>query len=210
MKAIRKFVAKWLALCSVVGLGLLAAGCEEHRFTDVDSLNLPNNNAEMGRRDILRIGDQLLITYSGTTGIDQVLHDHTETIKEDGTITPTLLGPVIAAGKTPGDLQSELKTNYDKLFNHLTVTVVVQNRFYYVAGEVRKPGPQIYLGETDIIKAIASAGDFTDFAKKTNVKITRADGRIEYVNVQKIFDEPQSFDVPIYPGDKIFVKRRIF
>jgi polysaccharide export outer membrane protein len=185
------------------------AGCDTPRFEPVDKLGLQENSSVMGTGDKLRVGDQLMITYSGTVS-DKILPDHVETIKEDGTITPPLLSPVIAAGKTLGGLQSELQTNYDKLFNHLTVTVVPQGRFYYVSGEVRKPGPEPYLGETDIIKAIAAAGDFTDFAKKTNVKITRADGRIEYVNVQKIFDEPQSFDVPIYPGDKIFVKRRIF
>ena len=94
-----------------------------------------------------------------------------------------------------------------KLYKNLTVTILTQARYYYVSGEVRKPGPEPYLGETDIIKAISAAGDFTDFASKRSVRVTRADGRTEVVNVRRAIDDPQ-YDVPIYPGDKIVVKRR--
>ena len=81
-------------------------------------------------------------------------------------------------------------------------------RFYYVGGEVKRPGAQPYLGKTTVTKAIQSAGDFTDFAKKTKVQVIRADGTTLRVNFNKAIDEP-SLDPPIYPGDKLHVPRRI-
>jgi polysaccharide export outer membrane protein len=162
----------------------------------------------MGTSDKFRIGDQVLINFSGSVS-DLILQPHKEAIKEDGTITPPLVGSIVAAGRTPGDLQQELKERYDKLYRNLTVTVLPADRYYYVSGEVRKPGPEPYLGETDIIKAIAAAMDFTDFANKRKVTLTRANGQKETINVQKILNG-KADDVPIYPGDKIVVKRRLW
>jgi protein involved in polysaccharide export with SLBB domain len=65
------------------------------------------------------------------------------------------------------------------------------------------------LGETDIVKAISAAGDFTDFANKRKVRLTTADGHTKIINVRKAIEDPQ-YDVPVYPGDKIFVPRRFF
>ena len=112
------------------------------------------------------------------------------------------------AGKSDGELQKELQEQYDKYYKTLVVTVVALQRFYYVGGEVKRPGAQPYLGETSVTKAIQSAGDFTDFAKKTSVRVIRADGTSLKVNFNKAIDEP-SLDPPIYPGDKIHVPRRI-
>jgi hypothetical protein len=41
------------------------------------------------------------------------------------------------------------------------------------------------------------------------VELTRADGRKEIINLQKILDG-KADTVPVYPGDKIEVKRRWF
>jgi len=57
-----------------------------------------------------------------------------------------------------------------------------------------------------IVKAIAVAGGFTDFAKKTKVRLTRG-SHTEIINVEKAISDPR-YDVPIFPGDKIFVPRR--
>jgi polysaccharide export outer membrane protein len=159
--------------------------------------------------DKFRIGDQVMINFSGSSGQDPPLQPHKEAVKEDGTITPPLVGSAVAAGKTPGELQTELQEMYKRLYKNLTVTVIPADRYYYVTGEVRKPGPEPYLGETDIIKAIAAAMDFTDYANKTKVRVVRANGQTEIVNVKKI-QKGASIDVPIYPGDKIIVKRRLF
>ncbi len=155
--------------------------------------------------DVFRVGDVVTVTFSGTS---EQIAPHQERIKEDGTITLFLIKSVKAAGKTTGELQRELQDKYDDYYKTLVVTVASFDRFYYVGGEVKRPGAQPYLGETSVTKAIQAAGDFTDFAKKNNVQVIRADGTKLKVNFNKSIDDP-SLDPPIYPGDKIHVPRRI-
>jgi protein involved in polysaccharide export with SLBB domain len=80
---------------------------------------------------------------------------------------------------------------------------------YYVRGEVKSPGRQIYVGQITVTKAITSAGDFDDFSNKRNVILTRANGKRFVINCDKILngDAP---DPGVYPGDQIDVQRRMF
>jgi protein involved in polysaccharide export with SLBB domain len=205
MKDLRNCAGRSRALLGLLAAGFFMAGCQSQppRFAEVPQVSEEVRTVV----DPLRVGDPVTITFSSTSPLDPVLQPFKETIKEDGTITPPVIGSVVAAGRTLGDLQKDLQEKYNKYYNNVTVTVVAENRFYYVTGDVRKPGPEPYLGETDIIKAIAAAGDFTDFANKKKVRLTRANGQSQVINVKKILDDPQ-FDVPIYPGDKIYVPRR--
>ena len=61
-----------------------------------------------------------------------------------------------------------------------------------------------------VLKAVQTAGGFTEFAKRTRVQITRADWRKETpVNCDKAVKNPK-LDLAIFPGDQIFVDRRKF
>ncbi len=210
MKPLWKLAGRGIVVLGILGVGLFLTGCTAPVYPTDPIPGLPDPAANIGTTDIFHIGDGVMITFSGTSSTEKVISDYTETIKGDGMINPPFeIGSVKADGQTPGDLQKELQNRYNALFRHLTVTVQSNNRFYYVSGEVRKPGPEPYLGKTDIIKAISAAGDFTDFANKKRVRLTRSDGHTEIVNVLHAIDDPQ-YDVPIYPGDKIVVKRRLF
>ena len=92
-------------------------------------------------------------------------------------------------------------------FKFLTVTVVPKDQFYFVGGEVRSPNRFQYVGTTTVTRAIQSAGDFTDFARKTKVELIRVDGRIETVDCVKAWKNP-SLDLQVFPGDTIKVPRR--
>ena len=128
-------------------------------------------------------------------------------IADDGTISIPLVGSVMAEGKTPGELQKIITQLYvPNYFTHLAVTVTAMNRVYYVGGEVTKPGPEEYLGQTTVTKAIQSAGDFTMFANHT-VWLTHADGTRIQVNVDKALQD-SAIDPPVFPGDQIEVRRR--
>jgi polysaccharide export outer membrane protein len=92
----------------------------------------------------------------------------------------------------------------------MTVSVLPKSdtQFYFVDGEVRLPNRQVYLSRTTVLKAIASAGGFTDFANKGKVTLTRVDGRTVIVNCKRAIKDP-TLDLEIFPGDKIWVPRRI-
>jgi len=107
-------------------------------------------------------------------------------------------------------VEKEIRKRYvPDYFVRLTVTIKPQDRLYFVDGEVKAPGRQIYIGPTTVLKAIASCGGFTDYAKKTKVKLIHADDRIQIINCVKALVEPR-LDVEVFPGDKINVPRRYF
>jgi polysaccharide export outer membrane protein len=159
--------------------------------------------------EVLRVGDSLTIIFTDTP---VNIPNFDEKIREDGTIKLTLDKTFKAAGKTPGDLEKEIRACYvPNYYKYMTVTVKQQadTRWYYVNGEVKSPNRQIYAGRITVLKAIASVGGFTDFANKKKVRLTRVDGRTQVVNCIKALDNP-SLDPEVYPGDTIHVPRRLW
>jgi polysaccharide export outer membrane protein len=154
------------------------------------------------------VGETVNIIFSGTPAPDE-FPPHEETIKEDGNITLPLIGSVQALDKTAGELQKEIHDLFvPKYYVRLNVVVKPGDLLYYVQGEVKTPGRQLYVGETTVTKAVTSAGDFTDFASH-KVTLIRANGDRVKVNVDKALDNP-ALDAKVYPGDHIYVPRRIF
>ncbi len=216
MKELKRITACLTAGLGIIWAGLLLGGCQTDGvyapFPDATSEAGATNNATAyiqpaGPSDVLNIGDVVTINFN--SGDTQPLPAHQEAIKDDGKIYPPYVGSIVANGKSPGALQAELQKLYDKLYRNMTVTVTSKDRYYYVSGEVKNPGPKPYLGDTDILKAISSASDFTEFAKKTQIRINRANGKTVTIDYNRAIEDPQQ-DVAIYPGDKIFVPRRLF
>ena len=182
--------------------GVLLTGCSTPSRRPLTGGSSPPN-AEVAH---FHVGETVNITFSDTPDPWQ---PHEEQIKEDGMITLPLIGPVKALGKTAGELQNDIHDLYvPHYFVRLTVTVKPGDLIYYVKGEVRQPGREIYVGETTVTKAITSAGDFTDFAGH-NVKLIRANGEVIKVDVDKALEDP-TLDPRVYPGDQVVVPRRIF
>lgn len=168
-----------------------------------------NGNQTSSSSALFAVGDTVTVTISGLPP-DQNPPPHEETIKEDGTITLPDIGKVMAAGKSPGDLQNAIHDLYvPHYYTHLTVTVNSGDRVYYVRGEVKNPDRFVYVGEVTITKAIASAGDFTDFANRRHVVLIRSNGQRIKVNCKKI-QNGDAPDLPVYPGDQIIVGRSIW
>jgi Periplasmic protein involved in polysaccharide export len=157
----------------------------------------------------LRVGDNLKIILSD---IPILVAPFEQRIKEDGTIVLIENKKFTAAGKTRSELEKEIHDTYvPKFFVKMTVFVEweKQSQFYYVGGEVKHPDRQVYISRITVLKAIQSAGDFTDFAKKSKIQLTRADGRKLFVNYNKALKDPR-LDPEVYPGDTITVPRRSF
>jgi polysaccharide export outer membrane protein len=188
----------WVALLGIILSGL-PAGCETApKFGDVPP----------GAGNMFHVGDQVTVSFISVNGDPNILPPHSEQVREDGTITLSLIGSVTAVGKTAGELQKEIYDRYvPKFFPGLTVTVKGEVTFFYVDGEVRSPGRKEYPGEMTLVKAISDSGGVTDFAKKTKVRLSRG-GHSQVINLDKAIQDP-SYDVPVYPGDKIYVPRRI-
>ena len=157
--------------------------------------------------DIMHRGDLITVSFSDLPYIQPPLDRR---IAEDGTINLIENETFIAAGKTPGQLEKEIRERYvPSKFLKLTVSVTPQRdtQFYYVGGEVKSPGRQIYISRIKVLGAIKSAGDFTDFARKTKVQLTRTDGRTFIINCKDALKNP-TLDLEVFPGDNINVPRK--
>ena len=165
-----------------------------------------NTNSRSGS-DILRINDSIKVIFSDLP-TPQLPFE--ERVKEDGTITLLQNQTFNAAGKTRGELEREIRIRYvPDFYRNLTVTIQPQDRFYFVDGEVKEPNRQIYLSHMTVLKAIASCRGFTDFAKKTAVRLTRADGTTYIIDCKKALKDPR-LDLEVFPGDNINVPRGIW
>jgi protein involved in polysaccharide export with SLBB domain len=191
-----------LWLCLLPALALFFSGCSSTDQPDA----IHNPNADVSH---LHVGDTLTVTLDG---LPTPVNPHEEAIKEDGTITLDDIGPIQAAGKTLGELQRDIYNAYvPRYYTHLNVTVTTSSdRVYYVQGEVNHPGEQLYREGMTVTRAIAAAGDFTDFANRKNVELIRAGtGQRVTLNCNKILsgDAP---DPEVYTGDQVFVHRRLW
>jgi polysaccharide export outer membrane protein len=119
----------------------------------------------------------------------------------------------MAAGRTPGELEMVIQRRYvPSYYTHLTVSVTPVVRYFYVDGEVNPgaPGRIVYSGPITVTRAIAAAGGFSPFADHRHVKLYRVNGKSAInVNCYKVLDHPE-LDLPVYPGDRIVVKRRLY
>jgi polysaccharide export outer membrane protein len=134
-------------------------------------------------------------------------------VRSDGKISLPLVGELQATGKTPLQLERDIT---DKLKNFITtpeVNVIVQqvnSRKFNVLGEVSHPGSFALTASTTVMDAIAIAGGFRDFAKKSGVYILRKgpDGKESRLNFNyKSFIKGKNSDqnIRIEPNDTIIV-----
>jgi protein involved in polysaccharide export with SLBB domain len=207
-----KSVAVWgagmLALLGSLGLtGCQTSDTAQVRFSSFAGQEELTGTPIAVEAAKLALGDPIRVVFSGIT---EPPPPHEEQIKEDGTIDLPNIGVIKAEGKTTVELQKEIYEKYvPNYFKRLTVTVSTENRVYYVQGQVRSSGRQAYLGPTSVLKAIATAGDFTDFANRKRVVLTRADGTRIIVDCVKAARD-STYDLPVFPGDKIEVLMRGF
>ena len=200
--------------CGLLLAGVFLSGCYSAPIDPVFSDNpepamsdSPTDTNAAPNVARFHVGDTVTVTLSG---VPEVIEPHTEAIKEDGTITMPVIGHVQAAGKTAGEVQNEISDLYvPKFYRHLTVTVNTGDRVYYVTGEVKQPGRQLYTGQMTVTKAISTAGDFTDFANHKKVWLIRANGQRIKVNCDKAIQDALQ-DPQVYPNDQIQVPRRLW
>jgi polysaccharide biosynthesis/export protein VpsN len=207
LKTVQLFLfTGWNLIFLLPVLVVALAGCAGTDYTELmKPQSLTGTNGGVA---VLHVGDTITITLDG---LPTAIPPMDKTINEDGTVTLTDIGPVPAAGKTSGELEKIIHDRYvPQYYTHLNVTVKVGYRDIFVSGEVKQPGRQPYIGPITLTRAITAAGDFTDFANRKKVWLTRfSSGKRYKINCDAILngDAP---DPPVYPGDQIQVDRRKF
>lgn len=134
-------------------------------------------------------------------------------VRSDGKISMPLIGELQAAGRTPLQLERDISGKLQSFITAPEVTVVVEkinSKKFNILGEVTKPGSYSLAQASTIVDAIALAGGFRDFAKKTGVYVLRKspDGRetkIPFNYKDFIKGKNSGQNVQIEPNDTIIV-----
>ena len=157
----------------------------------------------------LRSGDQLTIRMdTGQTQQSQTAPLDVN-IDEDGNISLPLVGRIKAAGLTSSELAERIQANYvPRYYVRCTATVLVAPRFFYVGGEVHNPNRFLWSEDSTMLKAINTAGGFTDYANRRKVQLIRSK-EPQVFDCEELQRNPTK-DVAIQPGDTITVPRSIF
>jgi len=159
--------------------------------------------------DRVYVGDQIRIVFDAPSPLPAT----ETTVPESGTVT-TLMGEKIkVAGKKTDEIAQEIMTLYTvtkQVYQpgRFTATVQVFGRSVSVGGEVRNTGNYAFEGGMTVLKAINRAGGFTEWADKGGVQVTRLNGQQISMDCKAALKKPQ-LDIPLFPGDRITVLRKI-
>jgi polysaccharide biosynthesis/export protein len=134
-------------------------------------------------------------------------------VRSDGKITLPLMGELVAAGKTPSQLQTEITSGLRPYIAEPAVTVIVQeikSKRFNILGHIQRPGAYPLNPPVTIMDAIALAGGLRDFAKSKSIYVLRAgaDGKttrlpFNYKDVIRGVHPEQN--ILLEPHDTIFV-----
>jgi len=195
---------KTFHLLAILWSCLLLAGC-------AGTSNSSSRPAATGAApsDSIRIGDKITVRLTGVPSEDSYIIEIQ--IPESGEITlPALTQSFHAAGQLPGELSAQITSAYkdEKIYTNPNVTIIPEERFVNVGGDVRSPSRVIYTPDLTLLSAINSCGGFTEYADKHYVRILRS-SQVIIVDAVTAARTPGA-DPVVYPGDQITVPRTIF
>lgn len=140
---------------------------------------------------------------------DAAIYLQSYTIDEEGFIELPLMGKVELRNLTVDEAKAVLQTELDKYVNQTTIIVKLSNFNLTVLGEVNRPGMfKVYQSQINLFEAISLAGNMTNFAKNSAVKIIRqTDNGSEIVTVDMgsadILSSPYYY---LKPNDIVYVE----
>ena len=164
---------KRLALIVLAGA---CAGCAASRpLPSAGAAPAPADAAPPPYR--IQVGDQLELQFYKTPELNARVR-----VRPDGHIALQLVDEIVAAGRTPAELDAALSDAYRGELRDPRVTVnVVEHgaRRVYVGGEVGQPAMLVLQGSLTAFQAVQQAGGFTETAAPGSVILIRrtADGR---------------------------------
>ena len=131
-------------------------------------------------------------------------------VRPDGRISLPLVDDVMAAGRTPMQLKEVITQRLARYVEVPKVYVSVVNprsHYFAVLGEVNKPASYPMLTPTNVLQALAVAGGFTEWAKKSGVVVIRGTGkdmkRFEFDYPDVVSGEKMIQNIELEPGDVI-------
>lgn len=141
-------------------------------------------------------------------------------VRPDGRISLPLVNDVIAAGKTPSELASEVQEQLKKYVNDPVVTVIVgsfvgpYSQQIRIVGQAQRPQAISYRTGMTVLDAMISVGGLTQFAAGNRAKLVRTENGKEIPYSLRLSDLLQDGDIsantPLQPGDMIIIPETYF
>ena len=155
---------------------------------------------------VLKRGDKVQIYLRDIPVPDEIKNE----INGDGTVNLPLIGVVQLEGKATAEAQNLIEKMYidGGYYVKISVIVMAEEDEYFVQGEVKREGRYPLTRDLTVLQAIVTAGGYTDYAKKSQVKIIRGN-EVVVVDAGRI-EERKEKDPLIKPGDIVLVPRKIF
>ncbi len=195
-------------------LPISLSGCFSSNPEDVRAFMLPQKVDVTTDTYIMQPPDEIEVHCSTVPEIDL----QRQQIRPDGKISFEAIGEIDAAGKTPAQVANILRGKVLELYqiegnNPIDVRVVAfRSKRYYVLGQVRSPGAQVYSGRDTVMGAIALAGGPTVLAWQERIQVIRPSrnenvkAKIFEINFDRMSAHGEaSSDVLLQEGDVIYV-----
>ena len=133
----------------------------------------------------------------------------TTTIDEEGCVEMPLVGKIEVKNLTVDEAKDRLQTAINTYVNGSMLIVKLASFNLTMLGEVSRPGMyKVYQSQINLFEAVALAGNMTNFAKKSDVKIIRqTDHGSEIVTVD--MGQADILSSPYYylkPNDIVYVE----
>lgn len=190
-----------VAVYTVAALTLF--GCAEAPYVWVSDVQAP---PEGNRSFVIVPGDVLAISVYN----EDQLSGSTK-VRSDGYITLSLVGEVLAAGKTPSALAQELQTGYSKFLQAPNVAIRVEAEEEIrvtLIGEVESVGNVTLPRNSGLMRALAAGGGLSDFADKDAIFVIRQNPsvRIRFSYQDLVDNDPQAVGFTLLNGDVVYVE----
>ena len=145
----------------------------------------------------------------GYLSSDANIYLQTTTIDKDGYVEMPLVGKIEVKNLTVDEAKDRLQTAINTYVNGSMLVVKLASFNLTLLGEVSRPGMyKVYQQRINLFEAVALAGNMTNFAKKSDVKIIRqTDHGSEIVTVD--MGQADILSSPYYylkPNDIIYVE----
>jgi polysaccharide biosynthesis/export protein len=141
-------------------------------------------------------------------------------VRPDGKISLPLINDLVAAGKTPTQLSTDIQDQLKKYVNNPLVTVIVHSfvgpysQQVRVVGEAQKPKSLNYRDRMTVLDAIIEVGGLTPLAAGDRATLVRIVGgkqtsfglRLDDL----IKDGDMTANAPLAPGDVIIIPQSYF
>ena len=200
---------------------LLSACAVTPKQTHSNSVEI--NNSELTKNlQSLRQSADYILQPGDLVDIQVFMEDdmkRTLRIATNGTITYPLVGNIKIAGYSVTKAEQRLSDALKTYIKNPQVSMLIReyaNKTVYFLGQVKKPAAIQIPPEKPltVLEAITSVGGFTDIAATSKVRVLRMQNGKQTsidVDVTQITKQGnKSLDIPLLPGDVVFVPQSMF